>query len=237
MNSGYPGVNQSYNGNIPVVGGGANTVNVSATGSGAITPPTVLTADSIAINSNTAILRGKITGVGCDGNFSSILTYGIEYSGLQNFPVGSGIKVRSILRYASDSTFYSTINNLVQNTAYYYRSYITTADTIIYGQQKLYITPAIQAGLVIYGTPLHAGEPVHFSVSNVKTDQYGVRMFDMTGRLVCEKNFYLNADGFIDNGGISTRDQFILPGHIAAGVYSFQVSSPNFKIQKLVVVQ
>jgi hypothetical protein len=232
-----PTLTQSYNGNIPVVGGGANTVNVSATGSGAITPPTVLTADSIAINSNTAILRGKITGVGCDGNFSSILTYGIEYSGLQNFPVGSGIKVRSILRYASDSTFYSTINNLVQNTAYYYRSYITTADTIIYGQQKLYITPAIQAGLVIYGTPLHAGEPVHFSVSNVKTDQYGVRMFDMTGRLVCEKNFYLNADGFIDNGGISTRDQFILPGHIAAGVYSFQVSSPNFKIQKLVVVQ
>ena len=62
-------------------------------------------------------------------------------------------------------------------------------------------------------------------------------MFDMTGRLVFEKNFYLNADGFIDNGGISTRDQFILPGHIAAGVYSFQVSSPDFKIQKLVVVE
>ena len=232
-----PTLAQSYNGNISVVGAGASTVNVTATGSGAITPPTVLTADSIAVNSNTTILRGKITGVGCDGNFSSILTYGIEYSGLQNFPVGSGIKVRSILRYASDSTFYSTINNLVQNAAYYYRAYITTADTIIYGQQKLYITPAVQAGLVVYNTPLHPGNPVHFSVSNVRTDHYGVRMFDMTGRLVCEKNFYLNADGFIDNGGISTRDQFVLPGHIAAGVYSFQVSSPDFKIQKLVIVE
>jgi hypothetical protein len=232
-----PTLTQSYNGNIPVVGAGANTVNVTATGSGSITPPTVLTADSIAINSNTAIFRGKITGVGCNGDFSSILTYGIEYSGLQNFPIGSGIKERSILRYASDSTFYSTINNLVQNAAYYYRAYITTADGIIYGEQKLYITPAVQAGLTVYNTPLHPGSPVHFSVSNVRTDHYGVRMFDMTGRLVCEKNFYLNADGFIDNGGISTRDQFILPGHIAAGVYSFQVSSPDFKIQKLVIVQ
>ena len=232
-----PTLAQSYNGNIPVVGAGANNVNVAAIGSGAITPPTVQTGDSIAINSNSAILRGKITGVGCNGDFSSILTYGIEYSGLQNFTVGSGIKVRSILRYASDSTFYSTINNLVQNAAYYYRAYITTADGIIYGQQKLYITPAVQAGLTVYGTPLHPGKPVHFSVSNVRTDHYGVRMFDMTGRLVCEKNFYLNADGFIDNGGISTRDQFILPGHIAAGVYSFQVSSPDFKIQKLVIVQ
>ena len=83
---------QSYNGSIPVSGGGAAAINVAASGSGSNTAATVVTGNATVLNPNSATLAGSISSIGCS---PVTTTYGFEYSGISGLANGLGTKVPS----------------------------------------------------------------------------------------------------------------------------------------------
>ncbi|HEX4875324.1 MAG TPA: hypothetical protein VFV31_01550 [Chitinophagaceae bacterium] len=128
---------QSYNGNIPVNGGGiASVVNVAASGSGVNTTATVTTGAASAITQTTATAAGSIPSIGC----SAVSAYGIEYSTTNNFPTGSGTQVAS--SNLSGGNFSSALTGLTPATVYYYRAYATNAGGTVYGNQASFTTAA-----------------------------------------------------------------------------------------------
>ena len=128
---------QSYNGNIPVNGGGiAAPVNVAAAGSGVNTTASVTTGAASAITQTTATTAGSITATGC----SSVTAYGIEYSTTNNFPLGTGTQVAS--SNLSGGNFSAGLTGLIASTTYYYRAYATNAGGTAYGSQLSFTTAA-----------------------------------------------------------------------------------------------
>ncbi len=127
---------QSYNGNIPVGGGGATAINVVAAGAGISTIPTVTTGAASAITTTTATLAGTIPANGCTG----VTAYGVEYSTTNGFPNGTGIAIASV--NLTGSNFSSNLSGLVQNTTYYYHAFATNTGGTGYGSQQSFVTVA-----------------------------------------------------------------------------------------------
>ncbi|MBL7701099.1 MAG: hypothetical protein JNM14_02520 [Ferruginibacter sp.] len=128
---------QSYNGNIPVGGGGATAINVAATGSGVNSVPTVTTGAASAITTVSATLAGSIPSNGC----SAVTAYGVEYSTTPGFPNGSGTPVAST--NLSGINFSSNVAGLTPNTVYYYHAYATNAAGTGYGTEQTFTTLAL----------------------------------------------------------------------------------------------
>ncbi len=137
-----PTLVQSYNGNIPVSGAGASSINVAATGAGVNTMATVTTGASSAITSISATLAGTIPAIGC----SAISGYGIEYSTTNGFVNGTGTQVAS--SNLSGINFTSSVTGLLPTTTYYYKAYATNAGGTAYGSQMQFTTatPVLSAG-------------------------------------------------------------------------------------------
>jgi hypothetical protein len=182
-----------------------------------------VTADSTNITSNSAVLHGAIPAEGC----SAITEYGIEYSGINGFIPGFGTK--AISNNLLNTAFSSVLNGLVQNTAYYYRAYAKNATSIVYGEQKLFITKGIPAGLIVYDIPATRGTEIHYSLSGIKPGHYALRLFNSIGQLVYQKDMIVQVD-FID-------DRFIFPAKLPIGNYTLEVFNPFFKIHKAIMVQ
>ncbi|MGB4844946.1 MAG: lamin tail domain-containing protein [Ferruginibacter sp.] len=127
---------QSYNGNIPVGGGGATAINVAAAGSGVNTIPTVTTGAASAITTTTATLAGTIPANGC----TPVTAYGVEYSTVNGFPNGSGTPVAST--NLAGINFSSNAAGLTPGTVYYYHAYATNAGGTGYGAQQTFTTVA-----------------------------------------------------------------------------------------------
>jgi len=128
---------QSYNGNIPVAGGGiASIVNVAASGAGINSAPSVTTGAASAITTTTATIAGTITATGC----TSILTYGFEYSIVNGFPNGTGTQVAST--NLAGGNFTSGLSSLTPGTTYYYKAYATNGSGTTYGTQQSFTTAA-----------------------------------------------------------------------------------------------
>jgi hypothetical protein len=183
----------------------------------------VVTADSTNITGNSAVLHGAIPTEGC----SAITEYGIEFSGINGFISGFGTKV--ISNNLLNTSFSSVLNGLIQNTAYYYRAYAKNATSIVYGEQKLFITKGIPAGLIVYDIPAARGTEIHYSLSGIKPGHYALRLFNSIGQLVYQKDMIVQVD-FID-------DRFIFPAKLPIGNYTLQVFNPFFKIHKAIMVQ
>jgi len=127
---------QSYNGDIPVGGGGATSINVAAAGSGINTIPTVTTGAASAITTTSATLAGTIPANGC----SAVTAYGVEYSLTNGFPNGSGTAVPST--NLTGINFSSNVSSLAPGTVYYYHAYATNAGGTAYGSQQSFTTVA-----------------------------------------------------------------------------------------------
>lgn len=129
-----PTLVQSYNGNIPVGGGGATSINVAATGAGVNTIPTVTSGAASAITSNSATVAGTIPSNGC----SAITAYGVEYSITNGFPNGTGTAVPS--SNLAGINFSSNLSSLLPGITYYYHAYATNAGGTAYGAQGSFTT-------------------------------------------------------------------------------------------------
>ena len=214
---------QTYNGNILVSGGGANSINVPVNGSGFNSPPAATTGASTVTSPNIATMAGSITGTGC----SPVSSYGIEISGISSLTNGYGTKVAGSNLNGTDFTV--TMNSLVQGTTYYYKAYATNGGGTAYGNEESFTTPAIPKGLVVYSTPILRGGNVHFTLDSIKAGHYQVKIFNSVGQLVHQREIITQVD-FID-------DNFILPGNIGRGVYTLQVYNHEFKQNKLFFIE
>ncbi|MFM7710096.1 MAG: lamin tail domain-containing protein [Ferruginibacter sp.] len=190
-----------------------------------ITPstPTVLTGDSSAITSKSVLLNGEITYGGC----TPVTEYGIEYSGINAFPFGTGIRKPSTTLTAN--AFSAGIEGLVPNTVYYYRAYARNNGGYAYGELKQFITAPIPAGLTIYANPVPRGSSVRYSLSGIRPGHYALRIFNQNGQRVYQQDVITQVD-FIDAN-------FRLPATMPMGLYNFEVVQDGFRIRKILMVQ
>lgn len=125
---------QSYNGNIPVSGGGATALTVAASGSGINTQATVAGGTASAITQTSATVAGTISSNGC----SAITAYGIEYSTTSGFANGTGTAVAS--SNLSAGSFSAALTGLTQGTTYYYHAYATNGGGTAYSTELSFTT-------------------------------------------------------------------------------------------------
>lgn len=196
---------QSYNGNIPVTGGGAAAINVAASGSGVNTVPTVSTGGASNLTNHSATLAGTVVDNGC----SAVTGFGIEYSGINGFLNGNGTKVPGVA--ASGPNFTSNLTGLVQGAIYYYKAYAINSGGIAYGPQQIFAVPGINHGFSLYPNPASRGGAVRITVDSLKSGYYGLLIFDAMGRLVFQKNMNIQVD-FINQ-------EFNLPSALQPGIY------------------
>jgi autotransporter-associated beta strand protein len=181
---------QSYNGNIPISGGGATAITVAATGDGINTAPSVTTDAALYITTSTATLPATLTDPGC----GSLLGYGFEFS-TAPFAQGTGTPVAA--SNLSGGTFSYDLSLLTPNTTYYYMAYATNSGGTSYGVQLSFTTFPVPTKLVILSvnpasptalTPFsitvqaqdNAGNPVDVNVeTDIRLDQVaGAGFFD-----------------------------------------------------------
>lgn len=218
-----PLANQSYNGNIPVTGGGASLVNVAAAGSGNNNPPTIETGVSENLAFNVIKLAGAITAQGC----TPVTSYGIEFSGVPGFGNGNGTKISSSNLTGTD--FSVSSNSFVPGVTYYYKAYGINAGGTFYGNELSFRTDTLTAGLIIYNSPVSRGGELHYSLDSLKAGHYQVRIFNIAGQLVHQRQLILQVN-FID-------DRFILPAQIRTGAYYLEIYNHEFKLGKRFLVR
>ncbi|MBS1582311.1 MAG: hypothetical protein JST66_08950 [Bacteroidetes bacterium] len=143
---------QSYDGNVPVGGGGASTVNVPVTGSGVNTAPAVTTGSASSITTTGATLAGTITSAGC----TSVTAYGIEYSTTNGFANGAGTQVPS--SNLSGGAFSSAVSGLSGCTTYYFKAYATNGGGTAYGSQGSFTTSDVSVPVATAATGVGTGD-------------------------------------------------------------------------------
>lgn len=141
---------QSYDGNIPVGGGGASGINVAATGSGINTPVAVTTNAASGIGTFTATLNGSLT-AGC----SSVTAYGFEYSTTSNFVNGTGTSLPS--SNISGGVFSASLSGLEANSTYYVKAWATDNTGTVYATQQSFTTAQLDAPVATAATGITSG--------------------------------------------------------------------------------
>jgi len=139
-----PTAAQSYNGNIVVSGGGASSVNVSATGAGNNNPPAVITGSASAVTTTSVTLSGSISSNGC----TAVTAYGFEYSLTSGFINGTVVPSTNV----SAGVFTAPLTSLAPATTYYFKAFATNGGGTSYGTQSSFTT----AVPVLTATPLTA---------------------------------------------------------------------------------
>lgn len=197
---------QTYNGNIPVTGGGATGINVAASGTGVNTMATVTTGASSNLTNHSAVLAGSINDIGC----SAVTAYGIEFSGISGFPGGIGTKVPS--SNLAGANFSSSLNGLVQGATYYYRAYATNNGGTAYGPVQTFTVPAIKQGFHLYPNPVVRGTNIRITADKLRPGFYALVFFDGSGKKVYQHNINIQVD-FINQ-------EFKVPGYLQTGIYT-----------------
>jgi hypothetical protein len=219
-----PAAVQSYNGNIPVNGGGANIIYVTASGSGVNAPATVTTGAANGLTANAVTLAGSVNSIGC----STITSFGIEYSSIAGFANGNGIKIPAT-GFVSGSNFTSSISGLVQGTTYFYKAYAVNNGGIAYGAEQSFSTLIIPEGLTIYSSPIQRGGDLHYSLKVIQPGHYITRIYNSFGQMVYKRDMILQVN-FID-------DHFTIPSNIGTGVYSLEIVRIGFTTRKTFMIR
>ncbi|MER3465031.1 MAG: hypothetical protein C4329_12075, partial [Chitinophagaceae bacterium] len=208
---------QSYNGNIPITGGGTtSTLNVAASGSGVNSAPTVITGAANNITTNSAILAGSIAANGC----SNPTAYGIEYSGVNGFTGGQGTKVFATNLTANN--FSATATNLVQGATYYYRAFATNNGGISYGAIQSFTLGAIANTFAASPVPASRGGQFNFSMNNLKPGYYALVFYNSAGQKVYQKDYNIQSN-FIN-------EQLTVPASLAPGAYRLMLINTDAAI-------
>ncbi|MEL1243784.1 GEVED domain-containing protein [Flavobacterium sp. DGU11] len=141
----------TYNGNIPLTGGGlAATVNVAASGTGVNTAPGVsANGNATTVSMTDATITGAtINSLGC----TAVTAYGIEYSTTSGFTGGTGTQVAGTgFSGIAGGTFSASLSALTAGTTYYYRAYATNGGGTTYSSTVSSFAP-LASGQVGGGT-------------------------------------------------------------------------------------
>ena len=195
----------TYNGNIPVNGGGAATTNVAASGSGVNTMATVITGGSTDITTQSAVLAGSISDIGC----SAVTAYGIEFSGINGFTNGTGTQVAS--GNIAGGNFNVALNGLVQGATYYYKAYAINNGGTSYGAQQSFTVLSVGNSFAVYPSPAEKGGAIRITKNNLQSGYYGVLFFNSSGQLVYQYNINVQTNYI--------NQLITLPGSLSSGTY------------------
>jgi hypothetical protein len=219
-----PAVAGPINSNIRISGGGLSTdVLVAATANAISAPPSVSTETYQITGQTTVNLSGKILDQGCD----AVTQRGIEYSGVNGFVNGQGVKV--IATSGAGQDFTSSLSGLVPGATYYYKAYAVSSNGTGYGAQESFTMPALSAGLTIYNNPINQGGLLHYSYNPVNIGHYSVKIYNLVGQLVYQKDLVIQV-GFIN-------DEFNLPATLTPGRYVLQIENDQFRRRKSFLIQ
>jgi len=129
-----PTLVQSYDGNVPIGGGGATATTTPVTGSGFDNGPTISNGVASAITTNSATITVNVSDPGC----SAVVPggYGVEYSTTTPFANGTGTAVTSA--NLSAGVFSVDLLGLVSpGTTFYYHTYATNSSGVpTYGVEQ-----------------------------------------------------------------------------------------------------
>ncbi|MFP9100719.1 hypothetical protein ACLI09_16845, partial [Flavobacterium sp. RHBU_24] len=118
---------QSYNGSIPVSGGGATAISVAVTGAGVNSAPTITAAGTAGSTTTTSTtISGSAVTAGC----TTTTVYGIEYSTSSTFTSGTGTQVSSA--NLASGVYGTNLSSLSPGITYYYRAYATNSGGTTY---------------------------------------------------------------------------------------------------------
>ena len=184
-----PTAAQSYNGNIPVGGAGAATIQVPVVASGINTVPSAVTGVASDLTNHSATLSGSISAIGC----SSITGYGIEISSISGFADGTGMKVPAS-NISGTASFSSALDGLVQGATYYFKAYATNNGGTGYGVEQAFVVPAIGQGLFLYPVPAIRGQEVRVTMDNIAPGNYSLQFFNSVGQLTYQWNMNIQVD-------------------------------------------
>ncbi len=218
-----PTAAQTYNGNIPVGGGGASTINVAVTGTGTNGAPAVTTNSVTSITTSSAILSGAVTAQGC----SAVQEYGFEYSVFNNFTPGTGIKAATASGVITGA-FTKQLNGLVQGTTYYFRAYATNAGGTAYGEQQSFVVLSIPDAFTVYPNPVLRGREMSFSMNNLKLGYVGIEIYNNAGQQVYRKHFN-NQNHFIN-------ERITMPYELATGIYTIRIVNDTEVLDKKTIL-
>lgn len=125
---------QSYNGSIPVSGGGATSISIPVTGSGVNSTATLVNGTVNGITTTSALIPVTVSSTGC----SPVTLYGIEYSTTSGFANGTGIQVPA--SNLASGQFSASLNALNTATVYYFHGYATNAAGTAYSVEGTFTT-------------------------------------------------------------------------------------------------
>jgi Lamin Tail Domain len=147
-----------YSGDIAVVGGGADSIDVVATGAGVNSAPTAVINDSEALTASTAVVEAEVTAIGC----SDVSERGIVIATTAN-PVIDGPGVTKIVDLSTGiGTYDIELEDLAGGTTYYVRSYAINSAGTAYSADDTFATADVLAPNATAGS----GETVESFVAN-----------------------------------------------------------------------
>lgn len=220
-----PGLEQVYNLQIPVAGGAASVINITATATGVNTSPTVMTGGVLSVGTTIATLSGVISDTGC----TSPSAFGVEYSIANNFPPGTAVSVPSNNLNPSNE-FSVVLSSLTDSTKYYYRTYAVNNGGISYSALHTFTTRAIAAPIAI--TPDSISESGFLARWNPVPDATGYRLDISNSSTFVDTNytelvawhFPNNPDDAIADGGIGINATKELANNATGGISYVSVS-------------
>ncbi len=163
-----PTLVQSYNGNIPVSGGGAPSINVAASGTGINSAPVLNAGAAILVTSTTGTMVGNITTPGCGINYE----YGFRYSTTAGFVFATGTQL--IVTNLAGGTFTGTLSGLTPGQTYYYYAYvINSAGTTVSTINSFMCLPAVNRFAVVSVNPASPTQNSSFSITVEAQDASG----------------------------------------------------------------
>ncbi len=203
---------QSYNGNIPVNGGGiTSAINVAATGAGINTAATVVTGNAVAVTTSTATLEGSLTSNGC----SAVTAYGFEYSTTPGFSGGTVAASTNL----SGTAFSADLASLAPATTYYYKAFATNSGGTVYGAERSFTTDALPPASLTATTLPDFGSvcvnttagPLSFTLTGTNLSNADITVGPLAGFTFSqtETGTYSNTLTITQGGGAFTQEVFV----------------------------
>lgn len=213
-----PTLVQSYNGNIPVTGGGAPAINVAAAGSGINTAPSVLSVSpATSVTGTTATCSGNVTDQGCQ----TITARGICYGTSVN-PDITGTKTTET---GTTGAFSSNLTGLAPATLYHYRAYATSSAGTSYGADYTFTTLTVAPTVVTTTATLVTGTSATLN-GTVNANNSSTAVTFEYGTTISYGTSVAATPGTV-TGTITTNAAYALTGLVPNTTYHYRIVGVN----------